>query len=328
MKSGAYASVLLLTGVCALPSTPSTSEGPRFGRLLTDLPDSQNVIEALSNHDLYKKLSTDSQQSPLQSESLFTSKSSETCGTASVCPAYEGKTETINGREYNLYCINAPWGTYFWLPNSKSLAECEAHCHRNSYDCNGLTFYPSTGACSLIYSKDASPYIWDNGYQKIGAIPASNQPTAFPPGALCPLPASDNQVWFYGPESNYPFKMSCLNAFQVPASAKKNLGFVKEVDECAIPCAEDEGCFGFHYYQDSLAGGRADGQRKCEHIREKVGEDMWTPLFKPNQYMAGLKIDGDWKCGEPAWDQDNGCRAEQEGGRKAVPHGMSKGEKQ
>ncbi|KAL8716560.1 MAG: hypothetical protein Q9225_006120 [Loekoesia sp. 1 TL-2023] len=312
----------LLVGACALPSTPSTNKGETFEHLMSDLPDSPNVIEALSNPEVYERLSAPFQQSLQKTNDLFTSKSSETCGISTVCPAYEGKTETVNGREYNLYCINAPWGSYFWLPKAKSLAECEANCHRNSYDCNiqGLTFYPSTGACSLIYSKDASPYIWDNGYQKIGAIPVTNQPTAFPPGALCPLPASDNQVWFYGPNNEYPFKMSCLNAFQVPASAKKNLGFVKEVDDCAIQCAENDKCFGFHYYQDSLVGGRADGQRKCEHVLQEIGEDMWTPLYKPNQYMAGLKIGGDWRCGEPAWDQDNGCRVDDEGGRKATLH--------
>ncbi|KAI4202654.1 MAG: hypothetical protein LQ350_002447 [Teloschistes chrysophthalmus] len=271
-------------------------------------PNSPNVIKALSDPAYYKQLSERFAQSPLKDANLFKTKSSDTCGTANICPAYEGKTETVNGREYNLYCINAPWGAYFWLPTAKTLSECEANCHKNSYDCNGLTFYPSTGACALIYSKDASPYIWDNGYQKIGAIPTSNQPTAFPPGALCPLPASDNQVWDYGSKGEYTFKMSCLNAFQVPLSAKKNIGYVKEIDECAIPCGKDEKCRGFHYYQDSLAGGRADGARKCEMIMEAVGEDQWTAMYKPNQYMAGLKIGGDWKCGEPGWDLDNGCR--------------------
>ncbi|KAI4242009.1 MAG: hypothetical protein L6R40_004236 [Gallowayella cf. fulva] len=292
----------------ALPSSPSTSKGqPPNG--FTDLPDSQNVIEALSNPEYYEQLSARFQQSPLQSTNIFKIKSSDaTCGVSSICPAYEGKTETINGREYNLYCINAPWGTYFWLPQAKSLPECEASCHKNSYDCNGITFYPSTGACALIYSTDSNPYIWDNGYQKIGAIPVSNQPTAFPPGGLCPLPASDNQVWFYGDNHDYPFKISCLNSFQVPASAKKSLGLVGEVDECAIPCGKDKGCYGFHWYQASLVGGSADGKRTCEHIIKPVEGDQWTALYKPNQYMAGLKIDGDWKCGEPAWDQDNGCR--------------------
>ncbi|KAL8687027.1 MAG: hypothetical protein Q9218_006686 [Villophora microphyllina] len=238
-----------------------------LARVSIDSPNSPNVIKALSNPNIYQQLVERFNQSPLKTIDVFKTQSSNTCGTGTVCPAYEGKTETINGREYNLYCINAPW--------------------------------------------DASPYIWDNGYQKIGAIPVSNQPTAFPPGALCPLPASDNQVWSYGDNREYTFKLSCLNAFQVPASAKKNIGFVKEVDECAIPCGKDDKCRGFHYYQESLSGGRADGARKCEFITEAVEENQWTPLYKPNQYMAGLKISGDYHCGEPAWDQDNGCRVEE-----------------
>ncbi|KAI4267245.1 MAG: hypothetical protein L6R38_008343 [Xanthoria sp. 2 TBL-2021] len=103
-----------------------------------NLPNSSEVIEALSNPDLYDQLSARFAQSTLQPDDVFKKDSSDdTCGTRPVCPAYEGRTETINGREYNLYCINAP--------------------------------------------KDATPYIWDNGYAKIGAIPVSNQPTAFPP---------------------------------------------------------------------------------------------------------------------------------------------------
>ena len=279
-------------------------------RPFIDLPDSPSVIEVLSNPDLYNELSSRFQQSPLQDNHVFT-KSSETCGTKSICPAYEGKTEPINGREYHLYCINAPWGNaYFWLPNAKTLSECEANCNKNSYDCNGLTFYPSTGACSLIYSKDAEPYIWDNGYQKIGAIPKKKTDTALGPGSLCPLPGSDNQVYdFVVSGKQCQFKLSCLNQFQVPASSKKQVGTAKNVDECAEKC-EAGTCYGFHYYQPVFPGGRYDGLRNCELITEPVGEDKWTPVYKPNQYLAGLRIEGDWKCGEKGWDGDNGCRGE------------------
>lgn len=268
-----------------------------------DLPDSPNVIEALSSPDVYEKLSSRFQQSPIGSVDVF-SICSKTCGTSPVCPAYEGKTESINGRYYNLYCINAPWGAYFWLPKAKTLSECEENCHKNSYDCNGLTFYPSTGACSLIYSTDAEPYIWDNGYQKIGAIPAEKTDNAFRPGSLCPLPCSDNQVLEI---REYHFKMSCLNQFQVPASAKKQLGTIKNVGECGEKCGAEK-CYGFHYYQPVFPGGRYDGLRNCELITQPIDVEMWTPVFKPNQYLAGLKIEGSWKCGDGAWDQDNGCR--------------------
>ncbi|KAL8995211.1 MAG: hypothetical protein Q9169_004999 [Polycauliona sp. 2 TL-2023] len=282
------------------PSSPSVN-----------LPDSPAVIEALSDPDLYDRLSSRFQQSPLYPNDMFQSKiSAETCGAPSTCPAWEGKVEKLNGREYTLYCINAPWGVYIWLPAAKSLEECEAKCHEKSEDCNGLTFYPTTGACTRISSKDATPYIWDNGTPKIGAIPVTNQPTAFPPGTLCPLPASDNQVWDYGPKGEYTFKMSCLNAFKVPAAKKKNKGYVGEVDDCAIPCAKDSECYGFHYYQPYFPGGGTDGKRMCEHITERVDEGDWTAVFKPNQALAGLKIEGDWKCGEKGWVRDNGCRRE------------------
>ncbi|KAL8668276.1 MAG: hypothetical protein Q9168_007094 [Polycauliona sp. 1 TL-2023] len=274
-------------------------------------PDSPEVIAALTNPDYYDELVAGFQQSPLQANDLFKAETSGgTCGAPSVCPAWEGKIEKINGRKYRLFCINAPWGTYFWLPAAKSLEECEASCHNKpSYDCNGLTFYPNTGACTIIYSKDSRPYIWDNGTPKIGAIALTNQPLAstFVPGTICPLPASDNQVWHYGPTNESPFKVSCLNAFKVPASAKKNKGYVDDLDACANPCAEDKGCFGFHYYQPSFPGGWADGKRMCEHIVEEVGEGMWAPVYKPNQALAGLKV-GSKACGEEGWDQDKGCK--------------------
>ncbi|KAL8681087.1 MAG: hypothetical protein Q9224_006886 [Gallowayella concinna] len=274
------------------------------------LPSSPDVIKALSNPEYYEQLSSRFQQSLLQPNDIFESKSSGgTCGASTVCPAYEGKTEEINGREYNIYCINAPWGNYYWLPTSKSLSECEAHCHKHSADCNGLTFYPTTGACSIVYSRDSYPYIWDNGVQKIGAIPTDNRPAAFGPGGLCPLPGSDNQVWHYGEYREYPFKISCRNAFQVPASAKKSLGVVGDVDECALPCAKDKGCYGFHWYQvASLNGwGRGDGKRNCEHITKPVEKHEWTALYKPNQYMAGLKIEGKSECGDTPW-KDKGTK--------------------
>ena len=288
--------------------------GTNIVRPFIELPDSASVIEALSNSDIYDQLASRFQQSPLRSSSIF-SKSSElsTCGSSPQCPAYEGETKKINGREYKLYCHNAPWGSYFWLPTSKSLSECEEKCHQNSYDCNGLTFYPSTGACSIVYSKDAEPYIWDNGYQKIGAIPADKADTAFGPGSLCPLPGSDGQVWYFGPDNDQSYKISCLNQFQVPAANKKSIGTVKEVDECADKCWDDDKCSGFHYYQPIFPGGGANGLRSCELIMTEIQENNWTPVYKPNQYMAGLKLTGGklktrWTCGEEAWTQDKGCR--------------------
>lgn len=70
---------------------------------------------------------------------------SSSCGPSTVCPAYEGEDKNINGRDYRLYCINAPFGSYTGLPTAKSLDDCEAKCHASAYDCNALTFYPSTG---------------------------------------------------------------------------------------------------------------------------------------------------------------------------------------
>ncbi|OCL07601.1 hypothetical protein AOQ84DRAFT_354884 [Glonium stellatum] len=293
---------LLLTATYALPSTPSSGEARNELRhLLNDPPDSPSVIEALSNPDLYARLSNPTQQTPFEPPAPFPSAASSSCGAQPVCPAYDGETRTLNGRKYRIYCHNAPWGTYFWLPAAKSLEECEAQCDKNSYDCNGLTYYPLTGACTLIYSKDAAPYIWDNGYPKIGAIPvdAGNQ-RAFGPGMMCPLPGSDNQVWDFG---KHQFKMSCTNQFKVAASAKKNVGPVKDVDECGGKCGNDSNCYAFHYYQPYFPGGRVDGMRNCELITEEIESGKWTATAKPNQYLSGLKV-GSFKCGDKGWGDD------------------------
>ena len=119
---------------------------------------------------------------------------------------------------------------------------------------------------------------------------------------LCPLPGSDNQVYDFGPAQDYQFKLSCVNQFNVPASAKKNLGKVKNVDECAIKCGE-AGCYGFHYYQPIFPGGPYDGARTCEIITQPVEQGHWAPIFKPNQYLTGLLV-GDYKCGDKGWNQD------------------------
>ncbi|KAG6991020.1 hypothetical protein G7Y79_00058g091140 [Physcia stellaris] len=254
----------LTAAALALPNQPSCAG--KHSQLLNDLPDSPQVIEALSSPSVYEQLAGPLQQIPLEAvENVFAESSqSSTCNVRAGCPAYEGKNETLNG--------------------PKSLEECEAQCHKNSYDCNGLTFYPSTGACTLIYSKDSEPYIWDNGYQKIGAIPADAEP-ALSPAMVCPLPKSDNQAYKIGP---HQFKLSCTNQLKVPASAKKNLGTVKTVDECAKKCGEAK-CHGFHYYQPIFPGGRSDGLRTCEIITQPIEDGQWTPIYKANQYLTGLK---------------------------------------
>ena len=270
------------------------------------------MIEILSNPTLYDEIaSLNLHQSPLRPANPLANPSSSdpsTCGTTPICPAYEGEIRSVNGRDYTLYCYNAPWGSYIWLPTAKTFAECESNCHENNYKCNGLTFYPSTGACALVYSTDAEPYIFDNGYQKIGAVPAKKTDTAFGPGMVCPLPGSDNQVWDFGDNKEFQFKISCINQFQVPAQSKKDGGLVKNVDECGEKCGKDEGCFGFHYYQPIFPGGRVDGMRSCQLIMESVGSDGWVPLYKPNQYLAGLKVGGSYECSDNGWDGDKACR--------------------
>jgi hypothetical protein len=260
-----------------------------------DLPDSTSVVEALANPDLYEQLVQSShtyadQQSPIASvfDGPWRSQSSS-CGASTLCPAYEGQTRKINDREYRLYCINAPWGQYVWLPKSKTLLECEQKCHESKYDCNGLTFYPSTGACTAIYSKDSAPYIWDNGYQKIGAIPVKSD-VAFSPGMLCPLPGSDNQVWDFA-DQKYRFKMSCRNQFRVDAKFRKGLGAVKNVDECGEKCGQQKDCYGFNYFQRSFPGGRVDGARECELITTEINDDDFVPMNKPFQYLSGLRVE-------------------------------------
>ncbi|PSN70410.1 hypothetical protein BS50DRAFT_311990 [Corynespora cassiicola Philippines] len=292
-------SLLLASHAYAWPSTPSVENmAPR-----NDPPDSAPVIDALRDPDMYDRLirpyQPHNEQTPV--DNIFQSQNGNSCGPRGACPAYEGETRNINGREYHMYCINAPWGSYFWLPSSKNLEECEKRCHENSYDCNGLTFYPSTGACSIITSKDAAPYIWDNGYQKIGAIPVKSD-VAFGPGMLCPLPGSDNQVWDFE-DKKYRFKMSCRNQIKADAKDRRQIGLAKTVDECGERCGHEKDCYGFHYYQPTFPGGRLDGQRTCELIMRQVGAGDWVPLWRPNQYLSGLRVEHA-DCGDVGWNQD------------------------
>ncbi|OCK75678.1 hypothetical protein K432DRAFT_386018, partial [Lepidopterella palustris CBS 459.81] len=288
---------LFLSAANALP--------PNDGR--HDLPDSAAVIEALNNPDVYEQLSRHHRstlQTPFDAKNVFLEenrRSRGTCGARPACPAFEGERRRINGRSYNLYCHNAPWGSYFWLPKSKSLEECEQHCHSNEYECNGLTFYPSTGACSIIHSRDSAPYIWDNGYQKIGAIPADSN-ISLGPGELCPLPGSDNQVWELS-KGKYEFKLSCHNQFNVQPQNRKQVGPVRDVEECAERCSREDSCNAFHYYQPTYPGGRTDGQRNCELITENIKDGDWVPIHKPNQYLAGLMVDS-FNCGDVGWNRD------------------------
>ena len=241
-------------------------------------------------------------QSPLEAITKSDSKcaSSSSCGPATICPAYDGEHFTINGRNYRLYCINAPFGAFAGLPVAKSFADCEEKCHASSYDCNGLTFYPSLGHCYAIYSKDAKPYIWDNGYGKIGAI-RSDLDMAIPPGGLCPLPGSDNQVLLIG-DDDTPFKMSCTNQLKVSAAGRKNVGMVDKAEDCAQKALDAKG-YGFHYFQWTFPGGPVTGQRSCEIITEAVTEDNFAPLMKPNQCLTGLVVH-DYDCGDEGWGGD------------------------
>ncbi|KAF2476609.1 uncharacterized protein BDR25DRAFT_391074 [Lindgomyces ingoldianus] len=279
-----------------------------FSEPRKDLPDSAAVIEALKDPDAYEQLSRhhhhrnyDDNGQTLIKSVFDDGRQHSSCGARTGCPAFEGQTRRINGRKYNLYCYNAPWGSYFWLPKSRNLNECERHCHENNYDCNGLTFYPSTGSCAIIHSRDAAPYVWDNGYQKIGAIPVESD-VAFGPGELCPLPGSDNQVWDFT-DKEYRFKMSCRNQFNVPVNARRQLGPVRNVDECAERCGKEDNCYGFHFYQPTFPGGRVDGARNCEIITEKIKDDDWVPVHRPNQYLAGLVVQHS-DCGDEGWNRD------------------------
>ncbi|KAF2803369.1 uncharacterized protein BDZ99DRAFT_526723 [Mytilinidion resinicola] len=256
-------------------------------------------------------------QSPLSQLSISLSFD---LGPTLICPPYEGFVRTINGRAYHLYCFNAAYGAWAWLPASKSLAECEAHCHAGSLDCNGLTWFPLTTACAVVYSKDALPYIWDNGYQKVAAVPLNHTSAAFGPGMLCPLPGSDNQVWAFDPQLPTPFspssldpltrnpatsrfKLSCTNQFAVPPTAKKPIGDVLSVNECALACMKDAACAGFHFYWPYFPGGPVNGRRTCELVIGEVGEGNWTAIDKPNKYLSGLKVGGG-ECGDEGWNRD------------------------
>ena len=139
-------------------------------------------------------------------------------------------------------------------------------------------------------------------------MPAKKTDTAFGPGMVCPLPGSDNQVWDFGDEKEFQFKMSCMNQFRVPAQSKKDGGAVKNVDECGGRCGKDEDCFGFHYYQPVFPGGTGDGTPSGAVSRPRAAGDGWTPMDKPNQYLAGLKVGGSYECSDNGWDGDEACR--------------------
>lgn len=50
--------------------------------------------------------------------------------------------------------------------------------------------------------------------------------------------------------------------------------------------------------------------RICELIMESVGsDDVRTPLSKPNQYLAGLKVGGSYECSDDGWGKDKACKA-------------------
>lgn len=116
---------------------------------------------------------------------------------------------------------------------------------------------------------------------------------------LCPLPGSDNQVYDFGANQDYQFKMSCTNQLNVPASAKKSLGIVKNVDICGERCGEAK-CYGFHYYQPTFPGpwslgGVYHGWRTCDIITQPIEDGQWTPMYEPNQYLTGLTVGSfDW----------------------------------
>ncbi|KAL5418502.1 hypothetical protein PMIN03_000982 [Paraphaeosphaeria minitans] len=277
--------------------------------LRTEDPNSPLVIEALTNPEVYEFLTRHEQrlghglQSPIKN--VVHAQRNKKCGAATGCPAWEGEVRELNGREYRLYCFNAPWGSYQWLPPVQSLEECEQQCHNHQLDCNGLTYYPSTKACSVVYSKDAAPYVFDNGVQKFGAIPVKSSSTyyptsqvpqqlimhgnvvAFSAGMLCPLPGADNQVYDFGDSQEYQFKLSCRNQFR---GSRRALGPVKNADECGERCGADKDCYGFLYYQPAFPGGRIDGARNCDMVMNEVNDGDWVPLYKPNQYLAGLRV--------------------------------------
>jgi len=105
---------------------------------------------------------------------------------------------------------------------------------------------------------------------------------------LCPLPGSDNQVYDFGDKKEYQFKLSCRNQFR---GSRQALGPVKNVDECGERCGADKNCQGFLYYQPAFPGGRLDGARSCDLVTSDINDGDWVPLYKPNQYLAGLRVE-------------------------------------
>lgn len=81
---------------------------------------------------------------------------------------------------------------------------------------------------------------------------------------------------------------------------------MKDVSECARKCDNDGGCFGFHCCQPVFRGGGVEGMGSCDLITQTVGEGDWTPLFKSNQYLTGLKVTGNVECSEKGWTRERG----------------------
>jgi hypothetical protein len=116
-----------------------------------------------------------------------------------------------------------------------------------------------------------------------------NTDNSFGPGMLCPLPGSDNQVYDFA-DKKYYFKLSCHNQFRHSHRDRKQLGPVKDVDACGEACGADENCTAFLYYQPTFPGGRVDGARSCDLIFSDMKDGAWQPYYRPNQYLAGLRV--------------------------------------
>lgn len=59
---------------------------------------------------------------------------------------------------------------------------------------------------------------------------------------ICPLPGADNQVYDFGENKEYHFKLSCRNQFK---GARRPLGPVKNSDVCAERYGAEKDCYGF-----------------------------------------------------------------------------------
>ncbi|KAL5383874.1 hypothetical protein DPSP01_005673 [Paraphaeosphaeria sporulosa] len=86
---------------------------------------------------------------------------------------------------------------------------------------------------------------------------------------LCPLTVADNQVYHFGDNQEYQFKLSCRIEF---SGSRRVQGPVKNADECGERYVADKNSYIFLSCQPAIPGGRIDGAQNCELVMKKIND--------------------------------------------------------